>query len=178
MSNLTAEDVEVLVSQHQFLRDDVEDGKVIHEDWKVRMARKVYSKLYKECAIVDLSNYKSSIGLRWRTEEEVFRGKGTSICASKRCASNENINGYEVPFAYVENGQQKTELVKVNVCSNCAPLLFYRKMKKDEEERKKEKKEKKDKKDKKEKKEKRKKRDEDGKNESEIDCHRAKREKR
>jgi protein FRA10AC1 len=34
------------------------------------------------------------------------------------------LHDYEVPFAYTEHGQNKTELVKLRLCLRCAPLLF------------------------------------------------------
>ena len=32
---------------------------------------------------------------------------------------------YEVPFSYVEQEEQKTELVKLRLCLRCAPMLFF-----------------------------------------------------
>jgi protein FRA10AC1 len=34
------------------------------------------------------------------------------------------LHDYEVPFTYTEHGQIKTELVKLRLCLQCAPLLF------------------------------------------------------
>lgn len=37
------------------------------------------------------------------------------------------LNDFEVPFTYKEQGQRKTELVKLKLCVRCAPLLFQSK---------------------------------------------------
>ena len=39
----------------------------------------------------------------------------------------EDLHSFEVPFTYKEEGVTKSELVKVNLCARCAPLLFYHK---------------------------------------------------
>lgn len=143
---LTYHERNILYKHHQFIRDDKKDEKQL-DNWEIRLSRNVYDKLYKECAIIDLSNYKTTIGMRWRTEHEVLSGKGTSICANKHCQVDREIVAYEVPFAYVENGEQKNELVKVNICPKCAPMLFHQKMKtagvRESDKKKKEKREKK-----------------------------------
>lgn len=37
------------------------------------------------------------------------------------------LTGFEVPFTYKEQGERKTELVTLNLCIRCAPLLFQSK---------------------------------------------------
>jgi protein FRA10AC1 len=118
-------DREVLEAHHQFVRDDIDDEKNMHISWGVRLARKYYNQLYKEYAIVDLSRYKDIVGMRWRVESEVIRGKGQSMCAEKVCTATSGLCVYEVPFKYEEDGASKTELVKTVVCRRCAKKLHY-----------------------------------------------------
>jgi protein FRA10AC1 len=123
------DDIEVFRSSHQFVRDDEEDAEKLSIDWKYRMARRYYNKLYKEYAIVDLNLYlENKIGMRWRTETEVINGKGQFSCASKYCFNDLNLHSYEVPFKYKENSIIKHELVKTRVCIDCAYKLFYNKL--------------------------------------------------
>jgi len=56
--------------------------------------------------------------LRWRTEEEVLSGTGESSCGNTRC-KHHNVNSFvpslstlELPFAYEEQGETKSALVK------------------------------------------------------------------
>ena len=37
------------------------------------------------------------------------------------------LTDFEVPFSYKEQGERKTELVKLCLCIRCAPLLFVSK---------------------------------------------------
>jgi protein FRA10AC1 len=90
------------------------------------MARRYYNQLYKEFAIIDLSRYKEGkYGLRWRTEREVLNTKGQKVCGSKHCEIAEELNVYELPFKYVEDGEVKRELIKVCLCSACSAKLNY-----------------------------------------------------
>jgi protein FRA10AC1 len=132
-------DVESLKAGHQFIRSDEEDAKKLNE-YNVRIARKYYNNLYREYAIIDLSRCdEGKIGLRWRTEQEVISGKGVEICASKRCEEVQDVLTFEVPFQYTENGESKLELVKVNLCKDCAKKLRkYKKVKRKLEEEKEE----------------------------------------
>eukprot|EP01031_Cornospumella_fuschlensis_P040996 gene40996-50007_t len=106
-------DVEELRAHHEFVRDDEKDAKLFSESWQTRMARRYYDQLYKEFAIIDLSRAElGQIGLRWRTKEEVVAGKGQSYCSNKRCEQAAELATYELPFKYVEHGEEKLELVK------------------------------------------------------------------
>jgi hypothetical protein len=90
------------------------------------MARRYYNQLYKEFAIIDLSRYKEGkYGLRWRTEKEVVSTKGQKICGSKHCEVAADLNVYELPFKYVEEGEVKRELIKVCLCPACSAKLNY-----------------------------------------------------
>jgi len=116
-------DLSELQRVHQFVRDDQFDERN-KGDWKIRMARRYYEKLYKEFAIVDLSRYKENkFGLRWRKEDEVVSGKGQSICGGKKCTEADGLASYEMPFAYTENNESKCELVKVRLCKSCAKKI-------------------------------------------------------
>ena len=49
----------------------------------MRLARRYYSKLFREFCIADLSRHKEGrVGLRWRTQREVVAGKGQFICGA------------------------------------------------------------------------------------------------
>lgn len=127
---ITKEDERILDQFHQFIRDD-EDDEEKQTDWRVRMARRYYDKLFKEYAVVDLSQYTSgNIGMRWRTEKEVIDGIGQFVCGAKKCQMREGLHSFEVPFRYVENNIAKVELVKVRVCKSCSEKLFYKKLEK------------------------------------------------
>ena len=136
LSKIAPTDLAALHSRHQFVRDDEEDAKQ-SSSWEVRMARKYYSLLYKEFAIADLSRFtEGKVGLRWRMEKEVIGGKGQFSCGATNCDSCDELHSYELPFQYVEDGQRKSELVKVRVCKECAVKLFYKKVKEKETEKK------------------------------------------
>lgn len=123
--NIVLSDLEALKESHQLVRDDNFDEEHC-ADWKVRMARRYYNKLFKEYAIIDLSKYKEGkYGLRWRTEAEVMNRKGQAICASKECDVNDLLSIYELPFKYAENGEVKRELIKLCLCSSCSLKLNY-----------------------------------------------------
>jgi protein FRA10AC1 len=138
MSNILPSDLQSLKEYHQFVRDDEFDANHGDEDWKVRLARRYYDKLYKEFAIIDLSRYKENmIGLRWRTEAEVVSGKGQESCAAKKCLSTDQLSIFELPFAYSEQNEEKLELVKVTLCGSCTKKLnYYQKMEAKRENRK------------------------------------------
>jgi protein FRA10AC1 len=120
---ITGEDFRSLAEYHEFVRDDEVD-EANKEDWKTRISRRYYDKLYKEYAIIDLSRYESGeIGMRWRTEAEVVNGKGHLICGARKCDSRGNLKSFEVPFKYEERGSSKLELVKIRLCPICAEKL-------------------------------------------------------
>ena len=124
---------------HRFLREDDDDKKeeetgtrrrrgeeeeamslLLNEG--ERVAKKYEGKLFKEYAIPDLSRWDTQgVGLRWRTEKEVARGKGVDICGEKRCSERKNLGTFELNFRYKEGGkgEVKNALVKVVVCPAC-----------------------------------------------------------
>jgi len=127
--NVSQNDLAVLKSKFQFIRDDEADATQGETDWQVRMSARYYRQLFREYALADLSRYKEGkIGLRWRTEPEVVAGKGQFSCGNKRCDERVGLRSYELLFAYVEHGERKRCLVKVRACSSCAEKLFYKKL--------------------------------------------------
>ncbi|KAK1930711.1 Protein FRA10AC1 [Phytophthora citrophthora] len=128
-NQVSPNDLAVLKQKFQFIRDDEVDAEQGETDWQVRMSVRYYQQLFREYALADLSRYKEGkIGLRWRTEMEVIAGKGQFSCGNKRCDKREELHSYELLFAYVEHGERKQCLVKVRACSECARMLFYKKM--------------------------------------------------
>jgi protein FRA10AC1 len=136
-------DADAIASAHRFLWDDAElesghrppqwgssGGGDDVDLWEERLAKRYYAKLHREYALADMSRYKEgAVGLRWRTEREVFDGKGQFTCGNKACTADEQLASYEVAFAYREHGEDKHALVKLRVCPGCAEKLHYRKRK-------------------------------------------------
>jgi hypothetical protein len=137
-------DLDELKKHHRFLREDDDDdddkkeeeetgtrrGRGEEEEAEMslllnegeRVAKKYEGKLFKEYAIPDLSRWDTQgVGLRWRTEKEVARGKGVDICGEKRCSERKNLGTFELNFRYKEGGkgEVKNALVKVVVCPAC-----------------------------------------------------------
>jgi protein FRA10AC1 len=54
--------------------------------WQDRMVQHYHSHLYREYVLADLTR-PGQVGLRWRTQEEVKRGKGDVTCGNKQCPS-------------------------------------------------------------------------------------------
>ena len=129
-------DHDVLRENHQFVRDPQHDDL---SKWEVRMAVKYYSKLFKEYCIADMSRYKTSqIGLRWRTQREVFSGDGQFRCGNQDCREASDLSSYEMNFVYKEGGEKKEALVKLRLCPECGVKLNYRQLKQRDREMKKE----------------------------------------
>lgn len=123
----TRTDKDVLQETYRFVRTEDDDK---DDSWEARLARKYYSRLFKEYCIADLSRYKESkIGMRWRTQKEVVAGKGQFVCGAKGCSNKDGLCSYEVFFAYHEAGEDKQALVKLRVCPECAYKLNYKKEK-------------------------------------------------
>ena len=115
-------DYSVLREQHKFLW---EPGDKV-DSWEERLAKTYYDRLFKEYAIADLSRYKENkIALRWRIEKEVVEGKGQFACGNKHCQDRENLESWEVNFAYVEQGERKNTLVKLRLCPSCSLKLNH-----------------------------------------------------
>lgn len=113
-------DYDVLREEHQFLWE----GEV--DSWEKKLAKTYYDKLFKEYTICDLSRYKENqVALRWRVESEVISGKGQFICGSKKCSEKDELESWEVNFAYVEHGERKNALVKLRLCPACSRKLNY-----------------------------------------------------
>jgi len=133
-------DHDVLKNNYKFIREGSEDT----SNWEVRMALKYYNKLFREYCLADMSRYKEAkVGLRWRTQQEVFVGKGQFVCGNKSCNEKDRLKSYEVNFAYAEDGDKKNALVKLRVCPDCAYKLNYKQIKQEKKEKKKKEKERK-----------------------------------
>ncbi|KAG0241192.1 hypothetical protein BGW41_006185 [Actinomortierella wolfii] len=106
----SAKELDILHKNHRFLWND-DDATDL--SWEQRIAKKYYDRLLKEYALVELKYYKiGRIAMRWRTEDEVIRGKGQFTCGCLRCDESEGLSSWEVNFAYVEMGEKKNVLVK------------------------------------------------------------------
>ncbi|TDL16464.1 hypothetical protein BD410DRAFT_706995, partial [Rickenella mellea] len=125
---------DLLKASHKFLRDD--DEKEL--TWEDQVARKYYSSLYREFAVCDLKHYKTgNFALRWRTEDEVLSGAGEETCGNTRCAyhapsrtlKQPPLTTLELPFAYEEQGERRSALVKVVLCERCTKKLMWKREK-------------------------------------------------
>jgi protein FRA10AC1 len=110
----------------------------------MQLAKRYYDKLFKEYCIADLTHFdRNKIGMRWRTEAEVVRGKGQFECGSKHCDVRKKLTTWEVNFSYVEHGEHKNALVKLRLCKACSLKLNFhsqkRKIKKEAKQEKKKK---------------------------------------
>ncbi|KAL4419431.1 hypothetical protein ABPG77_006358 [Micractinium sp. CCAP 211/92] len=118
-------DYDILRENFRFIRADEDDAA---DSWEVRLAKRYYSKLFKEYAIADLTRYKKGrVGLRWRTQREVVSGHGQFSCGATGCEERRGLASFEVPFAYQEAGERKQALVKLRLCPTHAYQLNYRK---------------------------------------------------
>jgi hypothetical protein len=62
--------------------------------WQSRMARRYEAHLYREFVLADLTRYQTGqIGLRWRSKDEVYSGKGFDTCGNKHCPSYHSPGG-------------------------------------------------------------------------------------
>jgi protein FRA10AC1 len=92
-------DESLLRSAYRFMPSAADDD----GSYEAALAQRYYSKLFREYVIADLSRYTTgAVGLRWRTEQEVMRGKGQFICGARGCdfADNTQMSSYEVLFEY------------------------------------------------------------------------------
>jgi protein FRA10AC1 len=103
-------DLDVVQDEHRFLWDRA--GEKAPLTWEQRLARRYHEKLFKEYALADMSRHREGqVGLRWRTEAEVFDGKGQFVCGNKRCVESADLTSFELNFAYVEHGERRQALV-------------------------------------------------------------------
>ncbi|OCH86622.1 hypothetical protein OBBRIDRAFT_761077 [Obba rivulosa] len=130
---------DVLKASHRFLREDEQEGTLA---WEEQVAKKYYDNLYREYAVCDLKHYKTgNFALRWRTENEVISGAGETTCGNTRCplhaehgenAIRPSLTTLELPFSYVEAGENKFALVKVVLCEKCVKKLTWKRNKEKE----------------------------------------------
>jgi protein FRA10AC1 len=121
-------DLDILREEYRFIRTPEDDAE---DTWEKKIAKKYYDKLFKEYCLGDFTRYKEGkIGLRWRTQKELFEGKGQFVCGNKECNEQEGLRSFEVNFGYVEQGIKKNALVKIRLCPACARKLYYKHEKK------------------------------------------------
>ena len=141
-------DADALKSAHQFIWPEEEksdrgrrqwggsENSEADLPWEVRLARRYYKKLHREYALADMTRYKEgAVGLRWRTEQEVFDGKGQFTCGNKACAATDGLESFELNFVYTEHGERKQALVKLRACPQCADKLNYKRRKQEKREK-------------------------------------------
>ena len=115
-------DYSVLQEEHRFLWDTSDKP----DTWEKSLAKAYYDKLFKEYAIADLSRYKENkVAMRWRIEKEVVEGKGQFSCGNKKCLQRDELESWEVNFAYMEQDEKKNALVKLRLCPSCSKKLNY-----------------------------------------------------
>jgi len=132
---------DILKASHKFLRKDEENEKDLA--WNEQVAKKYYSSLFREFAVCDLKHYKSgNFSLRWRTEDEVVLGAGETTCGNTRCPLHDtryaedfhpSLKTLELPFSYVEHGENQFALVKVVLCDKCVKKLMWKRNKEKKE---------------------------------------------
>jgi len=129
-------DTDVLREEYRFIRTEEDDES---NSWEKQLSKKYYEKLFKEYCLADMSLYKEGkVGMRWRTQDEVFKGKGQFICGNKKCDNKDDLKSYEVNFSYLEAEQKKNALVKLRTCPDCSIKLNYKQIKKERKAKKKE----------------------------------------
>jgi protein FRA10AC1 len=114
-------DMDLIKQEYKFIVDEEDD---FDSTWEKRLTKKYYDRLFKEYCLADLSKYKEKkIGMRWRIESEVIKGKGQFICGNIKCEEENEISTHEVNFEYLENGEEKQALVKLRLCKKCGKKL-------------------------------------------------------
>ncbi|KAL3943058.1 MAG: hypothetical protein SGBAC_002835 [Bacillariaceae sp.] len=107
---VTDADQAILEEKYEFV--PTEKGQT---SWQDRMVERYQSGLYKEYALADLSR-PGKVGLRWRTKQEVLEGIGERTCGNKACMATDRLITLRVPFAYMEQGVSKMDIVKLRLC--------------------------------------------------------------
>lgn len=111
---------DILKKNHKFIRKEEND-----DGWESKFARKVYSDLFKEYVVVDLSKYEEKkVGMRFRTKNDVLSKKGENFgqCGEINCKSK-GSELIETVFKYQENGELHHALVKIFLCGKCHEKL-------------------------------------------------------
>ncbi|KAF7300826.1 hypothetical protein MKEN_01308400 [Mycena kentingensis (nom. inval.)] len=129
----------------RFLREDDDHERARAGTWDEQLAEKYYDSLFREFAVCDLKHYKSgNFSLRWRTESEVLSGAGETTCGNTRCPHHDpryeekrargRLSTLELPFAYEEQGEAKSALVKTVLCEKCLGKMMWKRRKEREKE--------------------------------------------
>lgn len=122
-------DIDALRRAHQFI-PGADSATASAGNGDDRLAATYSAALVKDVALCDLSRA-PQLGLRWRTRAEVLNGKGELVCGSLTCEGVSGILSFEVPFKYLEHGEKKAALVKLNLCGLCANRAFADRMRAD-----------------------------------------------
>lgn len=108
------------------------------QSWQNRMVQHYHSHLYKEFVLADLTR-PGQIGLRWRTQEEVKCGKGSTTCGNKHCPSyltddlleegNALLEKYLARIASPENEEEELKRLKeishgLGLCDYEVPFAY------------------------------------------------------
>jgi protein FRA10AC1 len=76
--------------------------------------------------IIDLADSEAAVEEAYvRSEEPDSERQEAELLKTLPCGAVQRE--FEVPFTYVEDGSQKTELVKLRLCAPCSPMLFVSK---------------------------------------------------
>ncbi|KAF8252443.1 hypothetical protein K440DRAFT_633752, partial [Wilcoxina mikolae CBS 423.85] len=112
---------DILLSHHRFLREHSPASTTA--EYERALVASYDAKLYKEFVLIELSQYCAGrVAMRWRTEEEVKKGKGERTCAALDC-EKASEGEREVLFNYVEDGEAREAMVKVRLCEVCSGKL-------------------------------------------------------
>jgi hypothetical protein len=83
--------------------------------------------IFKDFAIIDLSQVRTrKLGMRWRSREDVLKGKGEYICGAVGCHATE-LTALEIPFAHHTAAGEisSKQFVTVHVCNPCGALVQF-----------------------------------------------------
>jgi len=113
---------DILLSHHRFLQEH-SSATTTTAEYERALVASYDAKLYKEFVLIELSQYRAGrVAMRWRTEEEVKKGKGERTCAALDC-EEVSEGEREVLFSYVEDGEAREAMVKVRLCEPCGVKL-------------------------------------------------------
>ncbi|KZS92497.1 hypothetical protein SISNIDRAFT_455705 [Sistotremastrum niveocremeum HHB9708] len=146
-------ELDVLKSSLKFLRDD-DEKELDWDDAIAKKYYSSLFREFAVCDLKHYKS--GNIALRWRTEDEVLSGAGESTCGNTRCEHHApptqsqptsyrrwdddtepststhkktkppKLITLELPFAYEEQGQMLSALVKVVVCSRCRKKIDWK----------------------------------------------------
>ena len=117
--------------------------------WQSRLASSYSSTLHKETAIISFAPLLSTlsspapvhtVGLRWRTKDEVLDGFGFGSCGNRGCPARKaeqgfpdlppdlvpgvGLTSFEFPFLHTQQSLPKLTYVTVRLCDSCSVLGY------------------------------------------------------